>query len=430
MADVRIIDQQEITSLETDSYVLTDNSTDGTKKYNLKRLDTAISEVASDLTDETSAREAAVTELKSDGVVPSADQLISDNYTIDQTPYLYRQTNSNGADRAIEEIVGGSVVWNQLVNISNLRTRTIGGLTFTNNNDGSVSVAGTATATNAYSMNTYAVSVIAGRKYYVHGVATTNNYGISITSALSSPVGTDGIVISSNQTSANINLYVNEGATLNIKVYPQIHDLTAMFGTTIADYIYNLEQSSTGAGVAFFRALFPEDYYAYNAGNMMHVSGVSAKKNVVKNLLLSVCNDVVLAYRTADASAVANVDNVSPTKPILVKAGNAITISTTSTFYNLGYTILNLNGDSIARTNVANTTSATIPAYSFDVYLYVWFNRGLSFSSVEVAKEWMQSAKVQIEIGNERTEYIGEPYTYPLDSSLTKRAMAMDMQIK
>lgn len=53
-------------------------------------------------------------------------------------------------------------------------------------------------------------------------------------------------------------------------------DLTQMFGSTIADYIYSLEQATAGAGVAWFRQYFPEDYYEYNAGELKSVSGVSA----------------------------------------------------------------------------------------------------------------------------------------------------------
>ena len=44
----------------------------------------------------------------------------------------------------------------------------------------------------------------------------------------------------------------------------QLFDLTAMFGSTIADYIYSLEQADAGAGVAWFRNLFPKDYYPYD----------------------------------------------------------------------------------------------------------------------------------------------------------------------
>ena len=48
-------------------------------------------------------------------------------------------------------------------------------------------------------------------------------------------------------------------------------DLTAMFGSTIADYIYSLEQGTAGAGVAWLRKLFPKPYYAYNAGSLESV---------------------------------------------------------------------------------------------------------------------------------------------------------------
>ena len=52
-------------------------------------------------------------------------------------------------------------------------------------------------------------------------------------------------------------------------------DLTQMFGSTIADYIYSLEQATAGAGVAWFKKLFPKPYYAYNAGELMSVNASS-----------------------------------------------------------------------------------------------------------------------------------------------------------
>ena len=48
-------------------------------------------------------------------------------------------------------------------------------------------------------------------------------------------------------------------------------DLTVMFGSTIADYIYNLEQGEAGAGVAFFKSMYPDNYYPYNAGTKQGV---------------------------------------------------------------------------------------------------------------------------------------------------------------
>lgn len=48
---------------------------------------------------------------------------------------------------------------------------------------------------------------------------------------------------------------------------PMVFDLTQMFGSTIADYIYSLEQANAGSGVTLFKTLFaPDDYYKYDSG--------------------------------------------------------------------------------------------------------------------------------------------------------------------
>lgn len=167
----------------------------------------------------------------------------------------------------IEEdlIIGGAVVWNQLNIPSNNRTRTTAGITFTNNNDGSVSVNGTCLATDAYSV-TNAISATPNHKYYVCGVESTQDYSITNGNRAISPIGVNGAVVAISGSAVSINLYVVSGATLDIEIYPQIFDLTQMFGSTVADYIYSLEQATAGAGVALFKALFPADYYEYNAG--------------------------------------------------------------------------------------------------------------------------------------------------------------------
>ena len=59
----------------------------------------------------------------------------------------------------------------------------------------------------------------------------------------------------------------------------QIFDLNRMLGTAIANYINTLETATPGAGVAWFRELFPKDYYAYDAGTLRSVQ-VSAHKMV------------------------------------------------------------------------------------------------------------------------------------------------------
>ena len=56
------------------------------------------------------------------------------------------------------------------------------------------------------------------------------------------------------------------------KARDNIFDLTQMFGSAIADYVYSLENTTAGNGVAWFRHLFPKPYYAYNAGELMSVN--------------------------------------------------------------------------------------------------------------------------------------------------------------
>ena len=51
----------------------------------------------------------------------------------------------------------------------------------------------------------------------------------------------------------------------------QLFDLTQIFGSTIADYIYNLEQGEAGAGISFFKHIYPDNYYPYNAGTKQGV---------------------------------------------------------------------------------------------------------------------------------------------------------------
>lgn len=177
-----------------------------------------ITQLKEDLTDEITARENAddainavlATKADTDGAIASAEQLLSDKYTVDQVPYTFRASGGDGADREYDEIVGGSIVWNQLCNGSS-------------------------------------VTVLNGHKYYMLKGGTAS-IGASTGSAITGLTsGTD-----------------------------MVTDLTQAFGSTIADYIYSLEQATAGAGVAWFKKLFPKDYYAYDAGTMMHVSGLSS----------------------------------------------------------------------------------------------------------------------------------------------------------
>lgn len=94
------------------------------------------------------------------------------------------------------------------------------------------------------------VTVTSGHKYYAV-IGGTRSVGTSTGVALSVTGGTDIVI-----------------------------DLTVMFGSTIADYIYNLEQSTAGSGVAVVRKLLTKDYYPYCAPTLKSVTGLVSHDTV------------------------------------------------------------------------------------------------------------------------------------------------------
>lgn len=137
-----------------------------------------------------------------------ADQLITDVGPTDKVPYLLRPSG------------GGVTVGDREID------KIIGGTVGWNQ---------------LVDENTEAVTLTSGHRYAaciggVWSIGTSNGTAISVTG------GTD-----------------------------QVFDLSVMFGSTIANYINTLETATPGAGVAWFRALFPKDYYAYDAGTLRSV---------------------------------------------------------------------------------------------------------------------------------------------------------------
>lgn len=219
--------------------------------------------------------------------VGNAEQLVSSVYVEDKEPYNFR-TSGGSADignRLTEKIVGGSLVWNQ-IQASNV-SRTNNGITYTFSN-GKLTVQGTstgnslwvgaqqATSWNWYANHVYLVDV--GNNAY--SGASNKNWRIPLLSG-----GSDTIRINSPmefiKPSADFVAYltfsVSNGTVVDPaeEYYPQVFDLTQMFGSAVADYVYSLEQATSGAGIAWFKKLFPKQYYSYNAGEIMSVKASS-----------------------------------------------------------------------------------------------------------------------------------------------------------
>lgn len=207
-------------------------------------------------------------------------------------PYIYRQTGDGkaiGDIEVLDKIVGGTVCWNQLATM--LSTHTEKGITFTKNSDGSLDITGT--VTEAFNYNQLPLTVSAkykrdGRVYFI----SSNKDSLPFQLGMSGYSGSSRPYIfwkQTNETDWNGGVIclksVTVGSVLNISnLRIMSFDFTQMFGSTIADYIYSLETANAGAGVAWFKRYFPNDYYAYNPGELISVTGLQEHKTVGKNL--------------------------------------------------------------------------------------------------------------------------------------------------
>ena len=224
--------------------------------------------------------------------VGNAKQLVATVGIEDNVPYLFR-TSGGSIDignREDNKLIGGTIAWNQLFDFieGSAKWLTNGAVTQTWN-DGAVTISNGNTAS-AYLFQNY--NHVSGHKYlYSFAASCTRGDGVSTYAQViiyfgSTASGTTkninisetksqySGVITSNETGdfKRITLRPNHvDNTLTVANFI-FFDLTLMFGSTIADYIYSLEQSTPGAGVAWFRKLFPKNYYAYDSGSVQSVN--------------------------------------------------------------------------------------------------------------------------------------------------------------
>lgn len=196
----------------------------------------------------------------------------------DRIPYLFRKTAGTASrfgNGIIDQINGGSVVFNQLYSSNNVSDTTHNGIKFEKQPDRSIRVYGTFD-----SVGLGYVSILLSYQfpsYLNHKYFVTTNLETSQTKVWynqPNPVWRLSEGIGNIHTLANgfyLIAYGDEGTTIDERIKPQIIDLTQMFGTAIADYLYNLEQATAGAGVSILRKLFPFTFYGYNTGELISV---------------------------------------------------------------------------------------------------------------------------------------------------------------
>ena len=178
----------------------------------------------------------------------------------------YAKTVPTGAKlMSVKNVGGRSIVFNQVVNLNNFRPNyTVNGVTFTKLDNGKFVANGTATGGDAYFSDSFIPikghvylekscpkggSAETYRSYITgSGVVMDTNYG----SGVIAPINVAARVYI-------VPLMVKSGATVNnLVVYPQIYDLTAMFGS-----------GNEPTSVEEFEKMFPAEYYPYNAGEIV-----------------------------------------------------------------------------------------------------------------------------------------------------------------
>jgi hypothetical protein len=235
-----------------------------------------------------------------DMTVGDAEQLVSTVYTENSVPYNFRPTAGDGDRAYVDAVVGGTVCLNQLVENGNFASAS----GWNDNGNVSLSVANniaTMTTTIASGDRNFSRNINkpspTGHKLFVSvdmkvSEASTPQagvYGVYARKSLSANTWETCSVVGNVTSTASLGyavVYAGNmalGGTVDVKNFYAV-DLTVMFGSTIADYIYSLETATEGAGVAWLKEHFPKifnaGYIPYNPGELVSVSGVSEKRNI------------------------------------------------------------------------------------------------------------------------------------------------------
>lgn len=208
----------------------------------------------------------------------------------DDSIYLLRQLPYNSNAKTMQKIVGCSFAWNQIAQFPNRTNISAKGITFTVSG-GVLTYSGTPTASTGYidiASGTFA-NFTSGHKYLIRVVDSNGSSGNRLSYVVVNQPYTE---VPANTTNApRYSLYsptaiptyflwrlslVNLATDTQISgtAWVQAFDLTMMFGSTIANYIYGLGAS---ACLAWFQNLFGKDYYPYDSGTLVSVKPTASK---------------------------------------------------------------------------------------------------------------------------------------------------------
>ena len=240
----------------------------------------------------TSALNDKANKIDSDSISGGALELLTPEFD-ENEPYVYRQScngKSNLAPIMKEQLIGGSVVWNQLIP-DNKKSKTVtpdGTQTYSADYIGQITVP-----------FEYGHIYFVSAKYTYGGSKTLRCY-ISVGGAYGKPardIGTETKkmkwLVQAGNTSQNVvigmsNITTSDKLTADDEwSYDEFNfiDLTQELGTTIANYVYSLEVATANSGIAWLdRYIDLATNHAYSSPTIQSTK-VSAKKVTGKNLL-------------------------------------------------------------------------------------------------------------------------------------------------
>lgn len=248
----------------------------------------AITAEITDLKEDLEENYASIDGYYEEMTVGDAEQLVATQFVNDSEPYNFRTTGGSadvGNREYLDAIVGGTVAWNQLVYTAkgNASSVTVSGRKYVVTADGNQPYFGAS----FYKSSSEPLAVEIGHKFFasanIETLSITNFQrayfaGVSVTNFFTT--GRAEAIVTSNSARIGFNARTSNATTSTTDTFTvsdlMLFDLTAMFGSTIADYIYSLEQATAGAGVAYFKSLFGDKYHPYDAGSLKSVEGVSA----------------------------------------------------------------------------------------------------------------------------------------------------------
>ena len=340
----------------------------------------------------------------------------------DSEPYNYRRTNNgNGSGtREYDEIVGASVGWNQLVPTDKRD--------FTNSSTDSralkfVFCKSASPYTQLYTENVTATGLIcgivsasfSGNAYFIH---SGNERNINIT-------GYDDIELQNgHKYYFSINFTGIDPSTvggLSSKDL-MLTDLT-LFNSAIADYVYSLEQSTAGSGVAWLKSHFPKlfdnGYQPFDSGSIKSVSGLTAHEMVGKNLVPENGDGWFSPYGNISSTFSGGVWTITNTHTSGRSGRIAIGAIPSGTYYLSFKSLYHTGALAVFRTSdnvrLSQTTSSLAVSFTIneptDVYI---MSAGFEPGTCTITNLMLSLA----------SDEIYEPYTehaYPLDSSVTLR---------